>query len=274
LENVYTLEQVVFNDIRCSQLYSIQAQNIGTRYVESLTSYICRLATEHNIPPGTLINKILAPKMDKKYLIKSAQRGGNRFYDGARSINGYCKNALDFSQVLGTLTLRNDLIDLTLMKWKNIVSLRGLLEKHLSWCPNCIFDWKGEGSQIYYPLSWYLSSMQVCLIYNTYLSNICPYCSKKLPILHINYINGYCPLCKGWLGEYQRTPSITNQDIFNSKNIDKIVTEVLSGESVLMEDEEKRKEIHYRLGLNPEREKKEKKEKRYCEKSRTKKIKT
>ncbi|MCU5184257.1 ATP-binding protein [Bacillus cereus] len=40
--------------------------------------------------------------------------------------------------------------------------------------------------------------------------------------------------------------------------IDKIVTEVLSGESVLMEDEEKRKEIHYRLGLNPEREKEKK----------------
>ncbi|MGF2621034.1 TniQ family protein [Bacillus cereus] len=218
------IEMKSFQNMKFSKLYCLQPMAQGTFYVESLTSYISRLAQEHNVLTGTLINRILAPNMDKGYLIKSAQSGGNRFYDGAKSVNGYCKNASDFSQVLESLTLRNDLIDLTLMKWKGIVSLRGLLKKSLSWCPNCIYEWKVKGNQIYYPLSWYLSSMQVCLIHNTYLSNICPHCSENLPILHRSCINGYCPLCKGWLGEYQRISSITNQDIFNSKNIEALLT--------------------------------------------------
>ncbi|WP_242143904.1 MULTISPECIES: TniQ family protein [unclassified Bacillus cereus group] len=213
-----------FRNEKFSELYCLQPIALKTSYVESLTSYMSRLAYEHNILTGTLVNKILATNMDKKYLIKSAQRGGNRFYDGAKSINGYCKNALDCSLVLESLTLHNSLIDLTLIKWKNIVSLRGLLREYLSWCPNCIFDWRAEGSRIYYPLSWHLSSTQVCLIHNIYLSNICPHCNKQLPILHRSCINGYCPLCKRWLGEPQHTSGITNQDIFISKNIQELLT--------------------------------------------------
>lgn len=224
MEDVYYIEKFLFNNTGYSVLYSLQPKEMNTVYIESLTSYITRLANEHNILTGTLINKILAPNMVKEYLIKSAKDGGNRFYDGAKSINGYCKNALDFSQVLESLTLRHDLIDLTLMKWKGIISFRGLLKKSLSWCPCCIYEWTVKGNQIYYPLSWYVSYIRVCLTHNIYLSNICPHCSKHLPILHRSSINGYCPLCKGWLGEYQRTSSIPKQDIFNCKNIEELLT--------------------------------------------------
>ncbi|MBR9663159.1 helix-turn-helix domain-containing protein [Bacillus cereus] len=218
------IEMKEFHDMEYSKLYYLQPMELDTFYVESLTSYISRLAKEHNISLGTLINKILAPSLGKEYLIKSAKSGGNRFYDGAKSINGYCRNALDFSQILESLTLQNNLKDLTLINWRNIVSLRGLLNGKLSWCPSCISDWKVKNSQIYYPLSWHVSSMKVCLIHNTYLSNICPHCSKQPPILHRSGINGYCPLCKGWLGEYRRTFSISKQDIFNSKNIEALLT--------------------------------------------------
>ncbi|PES89570.1 hypothetical protein CN959_20845 [Bacillus cereus] len=94
-------------DIDYSKLYYLRPMKLGTFYVESLTSYISCLAEEHNISKGTLINKILVPNMDKEYLFKSAKHVGNRFYDGAKSINGYCKNTLDYLKVLGTLTLRN-----------------------------------------------------------------------------------------------------------------------------------------------------------------------
>lgn len=218
------LEEVI--NIKCSELYSLQPVAFSTSRIESLTSYISRIAKEHNIATGNLINKILVPNMGKEYLIKSAKRGGNRFYDGAQSINGYCKNALDFSEILEVLTLRNNLKGLTLMNWKNVVSLRNLLKKNLSWCPKCISNWKAEGSPIYYPLSWHISAMTVCLIHNTYLSNICPHCSKNLPILHRSFINGYCSLCKGWLGESRFSFNILdiNQGIFNSKNVEALLT--------------------------------------------------
>ncbi|MGN4719368.1 TniQ family protein [Bacillus cereus group sp. MYBK226-2] len=226
MKSIYYSETETFKVIQYSTLYTLQPKEIDSQQVESLTSYISRLAVEHNLSTGTLINKILVLNMDKEYLLKSAKSGGNRFYDGAKSMNGYCKNALDFSTVLESLTLCTNLMDLTLMRLRNILSLRGLLKKHLSWCPNCIFDWKVKGNQIYYPLNWYLTSMKICLIHHTYLSNICPHCSKKIPVLHRSYINGYCPLCKGWLGKYQLVSNIPdiNQVIFNSKNIGRLLT--------------------------------------------------
>ncbi|MCU5184259.1 TniQ family protein [Bacillus cereus] len=224
--NLQYIEMKESYDIDYSKLYYLRPMKLGTFYVESLTSYISRLAKEHSISTGTLINKIFVPNMDKEYLIKSAKNGGNRFYDGAKSINGYCKNALDFSKVLETLTLRNNLKGLTLANWRNVVSLRNLLKKNLSWCPKCVSNWRAEGSPIYYPLSWHISAVKVCLIHNIYLLNICPHCSKNLPILHRSFINGYCPLCKGWLGDPRLASNIsdTNQDIFNSKNIEALLT--------------------------------------------------
>lgn len=225
MNDIYYINQTALENTPTSLLYSLRPKGLGSPYIESLTSYISRLAQEHNISNGTLINKILAPNINKDYLIKSAKRGGNRFYDGARSINGYCKNALDFSQILESLTLQDNLKCLTVTNWRGIISLRGLLKKKLSWCPSCISNWRDRGGQIYYPLSWYISSMNMCLIHNTYLSNICPHCSKTLPILHRSSINGYCPLCKGWLGEYQFVSGISdiNQDIFKSKNIEELL---------------------------------------------------
>ncbi|PRT21564.1 TniQ family protein [Bacillus wiedmannii] len=212
--------------VKCSKLYSLQPMGIGTFSCESLTSYISRLAKEHHLLTGVLINKILAPNMNKEYLIKSGENGGNRFYDGAKSMNGYCKSALDFSRLLESLTLQKNLKGLTLISWKEIFSLRGLLKKSLSWCPSCISNWDVTGSQIYYPLSWYISSMKICLIHNTYLLSRCPHCSKNPPILHRSSINGYCPLCKGWLGNPQLILPFSNikQEVCNGKNIEELLT--------------------------------------------------
>ncbi|MEW9181127.1 TniQ family protein [Bacillus mycoides] len=226
---MFNIEFINFEETlstKCSKLYALQPIGIGKVGCESLTSYISRLAQEHSISTGVLINKILAPNMKKEYLVKSGKNGGNRFYDGAKSINGYGTNTLEFSQLLQSLTLQDNLKALTLMDWKSIISLRSLLKKNLSWCPSCISNWRDKGSQIYYPLSWYISSMKLCLIHNTYLSNVCPHCNKNPPILHRSIINGYCSLCKGWLGKYQPASNILdiNQENFKSKNIEELLT--------------------------------------------------
>lgn len=68
--------------------------------------------------------------------------------------------------------------------------------------------------------------MKIRLTHNIYQSNIYPHCSENLPILHRSSISDYCPLCKGWLGDPRLASNIsdTNQEIFNSKNIEALLT--------------------------------------------------
>ncbi|MBE7096921.1 TniQ family protein [Bacillus cereus] len=201
MDNNFYLSLFPVDNRRVSKLYSLHPIGAEISKVESLTSYICRLAKEHNVSVGTLMNKVVFPYIESQYLLRSSQNGGNRFYDGAKSINGYYKNSIMLSKALESLTLRGDLTNLTLIKLKQIVSARGLLKSNLSWCPQCLNEFKFK-ADVYYPLAWSLQAYSVCLIHETSLVSKCLHCNRELPILHRKSINGYCPFCSKWLGEY------------------------------------------------------------------------
>lgn len=177
-----------------SILYNIEPIGIGSKYVESLTSYITRIAYEHNITVGDLIKNLIALQINKKYLIRSSTYGGNRFYDGAKTINGYMENSNDLVMVMETLIFRNDLSILTLDRWRDFIPLRNLLKESLSWCPECIQSWQ-SGLKVYYPLVWHIRTVNICLEHNRYLLEKCQVCHKKVDILRRQMIPGYCSNC-------------------------------------------------------------------------------
>jgi len=61
-------EESIPNILPRSQLYSLTPLNLGTCFVESLMSYVCRLASEHHVPLGTLVQYIIASRIDKRYI--------------------------------------------------------------------------------------------------------------------------------------------------------------------------------------------------------------
>lgn len=71
-----------------SRLYGLCPKRRDTPFVESLLSYLIRLAEAHAVHLGDLLAYEIAPILGKTYLLNSIDRGGNRFYDGARTING------------------------------------------------------------------------------------------------------------------------------------------------------------------------------------------
>lgn len=111
-----------------SQLYSLHPIGVEGAYIESLTSYLIRLSEAHQVYPSSLISYVIAPILDKEFLIKSATRGGNRFYDGAKTMNGFGNNALDMIDTLGRITKVEELGKLTLASIKEVVPLRYLLK--------------------------------------------------------------------------------------------------------------------------------------------------
>ena len=57
-----------------STLYNLSPFGMDL-YVESLTSYISRVAHVHNIDVSQLMNRIIFPEIDKTYLIRSGVFG-------------------------------------------------------------------------------------------------------------------------------------------------------------------------------------------------------
>jgi hypothetical protein len=95
-----TYEKLYTNELNISKLYNLKPIGIGTSYTESLISYLCRLAEEHSVTVGTLINKEIIPILNKSYLQKYAEYGGNGFFDGAHTINGTQAVASDFVDII------------------------------------------------------------------------------------------------------------------------------------------------------------------------------
>jgi transcriptional regulator with XRE-family HTH domain len=183
-----------------STLYNLEPVGIGTPYVESLTSYISRLAEAHCVSTGSLISRIYSPLLKKEYLSKVSKRGGNGFFDSAIGINGVGKLAFEFSDLTKKLTGRTDLCLTTLQKWSNILPSRGLLKKTKSWCPICYEESRVNGDVIYDPLIWSFQTVLICLKHKRLLINICGNCNKSVPIINRNTYPGFCSRCGQWLG--------------------------------------------------------------------------
>jgi len=199
-----------------SLLFNIEPIGIGTPYVESLSSYISRLANVHCLTTGVFISKLLSRYLNKYYLTKIADRGGNGFYDSSNGVNGIGSLAKDFINVIESLTYRTNLYKNTLLPWANILPTRGLMESKKKWCPQCYEEALINKNPIYDPLIWYLKDSNVCLKHKSVLISTCMTCNKKMNILSRNSILGYCENCHSWLGSKDR---IENSESNNIKEI-------------------------------------------------------
>ncbi|MEK4745081.1 MULTISPECIES: TniQ family protein [unclassified Bacillus (in: firmicutes)] len=200
-----------------SQLYSLHPIGVEGAYIESLTSYLIRLSEAHQVYPSSLISYVIAPILDKEFLIKSATRGGNRFYDGAKTMNGFGNNALDMIDTLGRITKVEELGKLTLASIKEVVPLRYLLKKYLSWCSVCYEEQLNAGDAIYNPLLWSLEMVNTCSKHKCKLETECFLCHKRIPILHRKSQNGYCPYCNNWLGRATNSNKHSDENDFDYK---------------------------------------------------------
>ncbi|MFE4129284.1 TniQ family protein [Peribacillus sp. YIM B13482] len=172
-----------------TKLYGIDPKGRGSIFIESLTSYLIRLAEVHLIKTVDLIAYEVAPILEKDYLLYSSDRGGNRFYDGAHSLNGFGNNSINMINCLKILTGQDNLEDTTLNRYSDIIGTRNLLKKEIAWCPRCLE--KG----LYYPVIWCIAAYTTCTIHNIPLQENCNNCTKKIPHLHRKSRVGICPYC-------------------------------------------------------------------------------
>lgn len=178
-----------------SRLYQLEPIGIGTPYVESLTSFIIRLAEAHCLLPRTLINEIIAPQLQKVFVKRCTSRGLGALFEKAKTINSNGNIARDFIQALESLTFHENLQLLTLLSWSDVIVSKGLFRSHKAWCSACYQEWFTKDTIIYEPLIWSIKAVEICPKHNIYLSDTCHHCHEKLPLLTWHSRLRFCSKC-------------------------------------------------------------------------------
>src|SRR6266702_29561 len=194
-------EEATTSESPRSQLYNLIPIDMDTPWIESLTSYINRLAWAYRIGTRSLIAHEVVPHLGKSYHFQSSSSLLGAFCRSeAMSINSAGEGALDWSGTLARLTMRGDLQDLTLCQWAGKIPPQGLLRAAPAWCPRCYHEWREKGLPIYQPLLWMLQIVTVCLRHRRQLEGRCPHCQRKQSVIPARIQPGCCTQCMTWLG--------------------------------------------------------------------------
>ena len=121
---------------------------LGTPYVESLTSYVTRLAAFHRLQVSVLMHPQLVG-----YVIPASSQKLN-------GMEGHAESAL---RIIEGMTGRPDLAGLTCLPMKDEVSPQRLLADMQRWCPQCYQLQQDSQKPIYDPLMWSLQVATTCL---------------------------------------------------------------------------------------------------------------
>lgn len=133
-----------------SRLYHLEPIGVGTAEVESLTSYISRLAEVHAVSVKSLVVHEISQQLDTPYarqphLIKS-------FWVLSSTLNSCSTSTNKWLSALASLTCRRDLHPLTMTVWQHVMPTRRLVRANQAWCPHCYDEWRQSGRPIYQPL--------------------------------------------------------------------------------------------------------------------------
>jgi transcriptional regulator with XRE-family HTH domain len=199
-----------------SRLYHLSPIGIGSQFVESLTSYISRLAEAHCCKVSALFQYEILPHLDMPYALHgSTENTGSYSFIGLKDIfeavNGKSVSTTKFVAALEHLTKRQNLSLLTLLNWSDVLTSRNLLRKYRSWCPSCFDDWRSRKQVTYEPLMWSIDEVKICSIHQRYLISTCSLCDNQALVFQPKFRAGYCPVCEEWLGINNRFNSLDNR---------------------------------------------------------------
>lgn len=195
-----------------SLYYHLQPVGVGTTLVESLTSYISRLAAAHCVTIATLYEHTIVPRLNKPYLVAPEHCGQAitllaAFRKQIKNINGVGQAAREWVGLFEKLTHYQGLMRLTFLPWSEVLTPCSLNRHYQAWCPVCYEEMRQANEIIYQPLIWTVAILQICPRHRISFVDQCPRCSRQFPNLTRRLRLGYCPNCDHWLGRESNSSS-------------------------------------------------------------------
>jgi TniQ len=188
-------------------LYALTPCGLGTPYVESLASYVTRLAEAHVVSVWRLILQIRSTSRPE-----GVPRSSLHY---AYPVNGLGKDSEVLLRNLEVATGRSDLHLLTLSTLDGCISRPSIFRTSEAWCSGCLADWCAAGAPVYCPLLWALRVAKVCPVHYSPLRDRCPHCQSRFATLRARALPGYCSNCSQWLGTSDSP--VTNRSMDDDK---------------------------------------------------------
>lgn len=214
-----------------SRLYRLAPAGVGTAEVESLTSYIIRLAAAHAVETGTLFARELVPVTGRSYLLtpeRKPRASALLFLKDIHALNGASYGAAAFSEALSSLTCHPHLHLLTMLPWKGVLSLSGLTRRTRAWCPGCYAEQRTRQEPVTDALLWTLSCVTACARHRRRLETVCAHCGRSSPWLTNKARAGHCFRCQAWLGSVN--PSGARDGAMTTDLAERVQVAALAGE--------------------------------------------
>ncbi len=209
-----------------SELYCLPPLEVETVEVESLTSYIQRMAWAYRVNPRVLVAEVILPHLGHSYYTDLPHLGS---FSRTRSmsINGIGEVAQHWASTLEQLTMRSDLRLLTLHPWADGLPAWGLQRQTPQWCPVCYDEWREHQQPVYQPLLWVIQAVTVCLRHRQLLVEYCPSCQQPQSAIASKRGLGCCTQCGAWLGSKSGSEQVCEKDLLNWQSWTKQVVEEL-----------------------------------------------
>lgn len=173
---------------------------LGTPMVESVTSYLTRLAAAHSLTVGALVRSSLPTFL--RPTEQSHRTNIGELLATAERANGLSGRAEDWSVTIGALAGR-DLRPLTLRGWAAALAAPGCLRRKISYCAVCLEE-MAEAGTVYEPLAWSIVQVTDCPVHDSALPVACPHCGGQQRPLRLRGRPGICGSCGRWLGSRSR----------------------------------------------------------------------
>jgi AraC-like DNA-binding protein len=160
----------------------------STKYPESLSSYIIRLANAHCISVGQLVKQFLQPRVSSKQSGHILHRCNDGYVTNGAGLLG--SELFRIMKKLVTSADPNCYSSFYFLQSLIGTSYKSFLSKELSWCPLCL-----EEHEPYLPLYWHSSQVSCCLKHRVKLISSCPKCGAKLNVLSASTVIRSCSTC-------------------------------------------------------------------------------
>lgn len=165
--------------------------------MESLSGFFVRAAAARNLGTLDAIRYLLIPNLDAQKKVRVLPSIGF-FNRHVRVFDGLGEASAAVANAVGHLTGVSNLEQNTLIPWSRFLNSKMsavLGDAGKRWCAQCFRDWRETGEQLHEPLAWRIALLERCPIHGVSLSNQCPNCRSRQPILTNVVPIGYCGGC-------------------------------------------------------------------------------
>jgi len=176
-------------------------EGAGSAGVESLTSYMCGVATANRISTNQLLCTLF--RSDDPDRLFDRRRLANR----RPAINGSGATQQLVLEALEQATGRPDVSE-TCLWWATRSFAGNGFGLHCTtrrWCGPCYLERRRNGGRVCDLLAWHISELAVCPLHRCPLADECPRCRASQPWLPLSGMLDICTACGGWLG-YEQAP--------------------------------------------------------------------